>query len=41
MKTILKLLLAWGSRPKQLKTCKKDINKELIPVKWHPTRWWD
>ena len=20
---------------------KKDISKELMPVAWHPTRWWD
>ena len=23
------------------KSCKKDISKELMPVAWHPTKWWD
>ena len=24
-----------------VKHLKKDINKDLMPVAWHPTRWWD
>ena len=28
------------NRFKQHKAFKKDITKELIPVIWHPTRWW-
>ena len=23
------------------KALKKDISEELMPVAWHPTRWWD
>ena len=23
------------------KSCEKDIRKELMPVAWHLTRWWD
>ena len=34
-------LMAWRSRFKQPKAIKKEINKELIPVAWHPTRSWD
>ena len=22
-------------------TFKKDISKELMPVTWYPTKWWD
>ena len=34
-------LIAWGNRFKQRKTFKKEPSKELMPVVWHPTRWWD
>ena len=30
--------MAWYNRFKQRKVCKKEINKELIPVAWHPIR---
>ena len=33
--------MAWRNRLKQCKAFKKDIRKELIPVAWHPARWWD
>ena len=33
--------MAWRSGYKQHKSCKKDISKEMMPVAWHPTRWWD
>ena len=33
--------MAWRNRFKQRKACKKDKSKELIPVVWHPTRWWN
>ena len=23
------------------KALKKELNEELIPVAWHPNRWWD
>ena len=29
----------WYNKLKQLKSCKKDINKELMPVAWDFTRW--
>ena len=32
--------IAWRNRF-QKKACKKSISKELMPVPWHPTRWWD
>ena len=33
--------MAWRNRYKQRKSCKKDISQELMPVAWHPARWWD
>ena len=33
--------MAWSNRYKQRKTCKNKISKKLMPVAWHPTRWWD
>ena len=29
------------NRIKQRKAFKKDISKELMPVPWHPKRWWE
>ena len=26
---------------KQRKVFKKDLSKELMPVEWYPTKWWD
>ena len=34
-------LMAWCKRYKQIKTCKKEINKELMLVAWYPLRWWE
>ena len=34
-------ILAWQNKFEKRKLLKKDINKELMPVAWHPTRWWD
>ena len=34
-------LMSWYRRYKLCESCKKDMIKELIPVAWHPTRWWD
>ena len=33
--------MAWHNRVKQRKVFIKDIRKELIPVAWHPIRWWN
>ena len=33
--------MAWRNRHKQRKPYDKNINKELMPVVWHQTRWWD
>ena len=33
--------MAWCNKYEKRKACKKDISKELMPVAWHPTRWWD
>ena len=32
-------LMTWHNRFEQLKACKKEISKELIPVAWLPTKW--
>ena len=34
-------LLAWRNKFEKHKAIKKDLSKELMPVAWHPTRWWD
>ena len=34
-------LSTWRNNLKQRKLFKKEISKELMPVAWHPTRWWD
>ena len=34
-------LMAWRNNYKQCKACKKEISKELMPVAWHRTSWWD
>ena len=34
-------LMTWCNRYKQLKACKKEKSKELMPKAWHPTRWWE
>ena len=33
-------LLSWRSKFEKRKLF-KDVSKELIPVTWHPKRWWD
>ena len=32
-------LLVCQNKFEKRKLLKKDINKELMPVAWHPTRW--
>ena len=34
-------LLTWHNKLKQRKAFKKEIKKKLMPLAWHPTRWWD
>ena len=34
-------LMACHNKLKQCKAFKININKELMPVAWHQTRWWD
>ena len=31
--------MTWCNRYKQLKACKKEKSKELMPKAWHPARW--
>ena len=33
-------LLAWGIKFEKRRALKKELNEELIPVAWHPKRWW-
>ena len=34
-------LMACCNRLKQHRACKREISEVLMPVAWHPTRWWD
>ena len=34
-------LLAWHIRFEKCKAYKKMISEELIPIAWHPKRWWN
>ena len=33
-------LLVWSNKFEKRNAFKKDISKKVIPVAWHPTRWW-
>ena len=33
-------LLPWHIKFEKRKTLKKKINEELMPIAWHPERWW-
>ena len=33
-------LLSWHIRFEKRKVLKKELNEELMPVAWHPNRWW-
>ena len=33
--------MAWCNKFKQRIAFKKELSKELMPVAWHPRRWWD
>ena len=37
---ILIRILAWHTKFEKRKELKKELNKELMPVAWHPNRWW-
>ena len=39
--TILIILLAWHIKVEKRKALKKKLNEELMPVAWHPKRWWN
>ena len=34
-------LLAWHVKFEKCKELKKELNEELMPIAWHPKRWWD
>ena len=34
-------LLAWHIKFEKRKGLKRELNKELMPIAWHPSRWWD
>ena len=34
-------LLAWHTKFEKHKALKKELNREPMPVAWHPNRWWD
>ena len=38
---ILVRLLAWHIKFEERKALKKELHEELMPVAWHPKRWWD
>ena len=38
---ILIRLLSWHIKFEKIKALKKKISEELIPIAWHPKRWWN
>ena len=38
---ILIRLMAWHIKFEKRKKLKKELNEELMPVAWHPKRWWN
>ena len=34
-------LLAWHIKFEKRKYLKKELNEDLIPIAWHPRRWWN
>ena len=38
---ILIRLLTWHIKFKKYKKFKKELSEKLMPVAWHPNRWWD
>ena len=39
--TAMMMNLLSGIKDKKRKAQKVQIKKELMPVAWHPSRWWD
>ena len=35
------VLIEWYKRYEKRKAQKASIKKELMPIAWHPSRWWD
>ena len=33
--------MAWHIKFRKCKELKKELSEELMPVAWHPDRWWD
>ena len=33
--------LAWHIKFEKSKALKKELNEKLMPVAWHPNKWWD
>ena len=38
--TIILRLLAWHIKFEKCKALKKKVSEELMPIAWHPKRWW-
>ena len=38
---IVARLLAWYIKFEKRNALKKELNEELIPITWHPKRWWN
>ena len=38
---ILVRRLAWHGKFEKRKVLKKDLNEEIMPMAWHPKKWWD
>ena len=34
-------LIRWRNEYKKRKAQKAQIKKELLPIAWHPSSWWD
>ena len=34
-------LIEWRNGYKKRKAQKAEIKEELMPIAWHPSRWWD
>ena len=34
-------LSAWHVKFEKPQTLEKDLNEELMPIAWHPKRWWN
>ena len=34
-------ILVWHKKFEKRKALKREFNEELMPVTWHPKRWWN